>query len=54
MTDPSDRIDIDMAEVAEEMTRDPLSNALFQNAQLKVLVRQQARRIADLEAQKAG
>lgn len=42
---------IDMSEVAEEMTRDPLSNALFENAQLKVMVRRLHQRIAALEEQ---
>lgn len=43
------QIDIDMSEVAEEMTRDPLSKALFENAQLRVLTRQLNARVVELE-----
>lgn len=51
---------IDIGELAAEMERDPLSKALFENAQLKVIARQQAaqiqlltERVAELEQQKA-
>jgi hypothetical protein len=44
---------LDIDEVAAEMNRDPLSRALFENAQYRVLIRRQARRIEQLEQQKA-
>lgn len=46
--------EIDINEVAAEMERDPLSKALWENAQLRVIVRQQAARIEQLEQQKEG
>jgi hypothetical protein len=51
---------LDVNEIAAEMERDPLSKALWENAQLRVLARKlQAReqllrdRIAELERQKS-
>ncbi len=51
MTQPAG---IDMSDVAEEMTRDPLSKALFENAQLRVLTRQLNARVVELEAHMTG
>lgn len=48
---PEQNLDID--EVAAEMARDPLSKALFENAQYRVLLRQLTRRIEQLEQQTA-
>ncbi len=48
MTQPAG---IDMSEVAEEMNREPLSRALFENAQLRVLTRQLNARVMELETQ---
>lgn len=47
MTQPAE---LDMSEVAEELNREPLSKALFENAQLRVLVRKLSARVAELEA----
>jgi len=51
---------LDIADVHAELQSDPLSKALFERAQLKVIARQQAEqiqlltaRIAELERQKA-
>jgi hypothetical protein len=51
VTDPQQ---LDIGAVAAEMERDPLSKALFENAQLRVIVRQQAARIEELAAQRNG
>jgi hypothetical protein len=48
VTDP---YNIDASEITDEMARDPLSNALFRNAQLTVLVRRLSARIDELERQ---
>jgi len=40
---------LDINAIAAEMERDPLSKALWENAQLRVIVRQQAARIDELE-----
>jgi len=46
---------LNLDDVIKVMTADPLSKALWQNAQLQVLVEQQARQIAELQqAQAAG
>lgn len=45
---------IDMSDVAEEMNREPLSRALFENAQLRVLVRQLNARVQVLESATAS
>lgn len=42
MTAPDDSQQLDIADVAAEMERDPLSKALFELAQCKVLIRKQA------------
>jgi hypothetical protein len=39
MSSPNSSPQLDIAEVAAEMERDPLSKALFENAQLRVLAR---------------
>lgn len=45
--------ELDIDEVAAEMNRDPLSKALFENAQLRVLLRRTVARVQELEQQKA-
>jgi len=50
VTDPLPQ-QLALAQVAAEMERDPLAKALFENAQLKVLVRQLLARVDQLEQQ---
>lgn len=59
MTAPDDTESLDIADVAAEMNADPLSKALFELAQCKVIIRKQAAtnqlyrdRIEELEKQK--
>lgn len=59
MTAPNDPESLDIADVAAEMNADPLSKALFELAQCKVLIRKQAAqnqlfkdRIDELERQR--
>lgn len=59
MTAPDDPQQLDIADVAAEMNADPLSKALFELAQCKVLLRKQSAfiqlqkdRIDELERQK--
>lgn len=42
MTAPDDSQQLDIADVAAEMNADPLSKALFELAQCKVLIRKQS------------
>jgi hypothetical protein len=42
---------IDIGELAEEMNREPLPAALFENAQLRILLRKALARVAALEGQ---
>lgn len=53
MTNPLPQ-QLDMSKVAAELERDPLSKALFENAQLKVLVRELLDRIGELERQQGA
>lgn len=59
MSAPDDHQQIEIADVAAEMNADPLSKALFELAQYKVILRKQIAanellkdRIAELEKQK--
>lgn len=60
MSAPSDPQQLDISAIAAEMERDPLSKALWENAQLRVMVRNMGDqnralldRVAELEQQKA-
>jgi hypothetical protein len=59
MTAPDESQQLDIAEVAAVMESDPLSKALFENAQLKVMLRKQTAsnqllldRVRELETQR--
>lgn len=61
MTAPDDSQQLDIADVAAEMNADPLSKALFELAQCKVLLRKQSAtiqlfksRIDELERQRTS
>lgn len=61
MTAPDDAQQLDIAEVAAVMERDPLSKALWELAQCKVMIAKQSAanqlltdRIAELEARERG
>jgi len=49
-----DDTQLNIDEVAAEMAADPLSKALFELAQYRVLVRRQSARITDLTRELAG
>lgn len=61
MTAPDDAQQLDIADVAAEMNADPLSKALFELAQCKVMIRKQSAtlqllrdRVTELEARERG